>query len=675
MLSPDTKFSQYRIVRRLGSGATADVYEAIDERLGRRVALKVLPSEFGRNPSMVERFETEVRAAASLNHHGIVSVFEVGHDQGLHFFAMRLLIGGNLRQRIDKGLTQAEALTIVREVAGAFGHAHARGLVHRDIKPENIIFDEQGYPVLTDFGVAKALEGGSRVTATAFSAGTPRYISPEQARGLPVDARTDLYSLGVVLYEMLTGRPPYEGDESLAIIFKHVTEPVPRLPETHSGLQPLLDALMAKDPAQRPGSAGDLITLIDRKVPAQPGRAERPDQASPPSAIDADAPAFAEQLAAQVRRQEVAAVLEEEVRKRAVEQSRGSREERARREEIGRIKDELQALQELEAEPFQSERLLEDVVEGREEGAIAVMLQEEAEGRRKAEIEQRHKEAARKQVQDQERQRQAEALKLKAAAVRKAEAERRQQADMERLTELKHPAAASAAAVAPAPRAALGSRLPGNPLMIGALMLAGVLMLGGLLWWQLERSSSHGGQVAISGPAPEIVADESPVEIPVPVEQPQVPPSPEVGDVAPEVQTAAPEVAVQEGAPESITQAVAPAEAPMVTTQTDSPERTAAAMPPAVQPDQPPADAAAAPTSPVPALEEPIAQTEKPAPKVSKPKADRLAAPSTASAGKAKSGGRAAADRTDRQCEEIFSRLSLEGNLSPAQREFMKENC
>ncbi|MEW6169860.1 MAG: serine/threonine-protein kinase, partial [Pseudomonadota bacterium] len=269
MLPAGTVLGNYKILRQLGSGGMADVYEAEDQMLGRRVALKVLPPEFGRNPQLVARFEKEVRAAASLNHAGIVTVFEVGRAEGVHYYSMRLLTGGDLRGRIEQGLSEIEALSILREITDAFVHAHASGFVHRDVKPENILFDEQGRAVLTDFGIAKAMSSESKMTATGVSIGTPRYISPEQARGRPVDARADLYSLGAILYEMLTGKPPYDAEDSLAVIFKHVTEPIPRLPENLAQYQPLVDTLMAKEPAQRPSSATELIAMLDPFLPVQ----------------------------------------------------------------------------------------------------------------------------------------------------------------------------------------------------------------------------------------------------------------------------------------------------------------------------------------------------------------------------------------------------------------------
>jgi len=269
-LEPGFQLGHYRITRSLGSGGMADVYEAHDDHLERTVALKVLPIEYCRNPQLVQRFHKEVRAAAKLNHRNIVTVYEVGQHENYHFFSMRLLTGGDLRRRIEQGLSPIESLAILRELADAFAHAHARNFVHRDVKPENVMFDEQGFPVLTDFGIAKALDANTHMTRTGMTMGTPRYLSPEQASGKPVDARADLYSLGVMFFEMLTGRPPYDAEESMAVIFKHVTEPIPTLPPDFMRYQPLLEKLMAKDPAKRIPSAVELIREIDAIVPRQP---------------------------------------------------------------------------------------------------------------------------------------------------------------------------------------------------------------------------------------------------------------------------------------------------------------------------------------------------------------------------------------------------------------------
>ena len=286
MLAAGTQLGKYRIVRLLGRGGMADVYEAEDAMLGRRVALKVLPPEFGRDDKAVTRFQKEVRAAAVLNHAGIVTVYDVAQEQGLHYYAMRLLAGGDLRERIEHGLTPEQALGVLHQLAGAFAHAHAAGFVHRDVKPENILFDEQGRAVLTDFGIAKAISSSAKMTATGVSIGTPRYISPEQARGKPVDARADLYSLGVILFEMLAGRTPFDAEDSLALIFKHVTEPVPRLPPQLERYQPLVDTLMAKEPDERPASADASDAVLPRRAARRTGarqsrRARWPGQRAP----------------------------------------------------------------------------------------------------------------------------------------------------------------------------------------------------------------------------------------------------------------------------------------------------------------------------------------------------------------------------------------------------------
>ena len=217
-----TNLGHYRILALLGRGGMADVYRAQDERLGREVALKALPPEFARDPERIERFEREVRAAAGLTHPNIVTVYEFGRGEGLHFYTMALMLGGDLKLRIRAhpgGIAPSEARAVAAAMARALDYAHQRGFVHRDVKPENILFGEDGTPQLTDFGIARAMASGTRMTATGMSIGSPPYMSPEHARSLRVDGRSDLYSLGVVLYEMLTGRVPFEGVDTLAVAY------------------------------------------------------------------------------------------------------------------------------------------------------------------------------------------------------------------------------------------------------------------------------------------------------------------------------------------------------------------------------------------------------------------------------------------------------------------------
>ena len=279
-LEAGARLGHYRIVGLLGRGGMADVYRAEDERLGREVALKAVPPEFARDPERVERFEHEVRAAAKLTHPNIVTVYEFGQGAGQHFYTMALMPGGDLKARIrahPDGMPAAEARAVAAAMARALDYAHKRGLVHRDVKPENILFGEDGAPQLTDFGIARAMSSGTRMTAAGMSIGSPHYMSPEQARGQTVDGRSDLYSLGVVLYEMLTGRVPFDAGDTLAVAYAHVNDPVPELPPALAAWQPVVDRLLAKSPKERFGSAGDLAEeLASDGVPRAPATRAMP---------------------------------------------------------------------------------------------------------------------------------------------------------------------------------------------------------------------------------------------------------------------------------------------------------------------------------------------------------------------------------------------------------------
>ena len=243
----------------------ADVYTAEDESLGREVALKAVPPEFARDPERVERFRREVRAAARLSHPNIVTVYEFGRGDGLHFYTMALMPGGDLKALIranPEGMAEDEARGVASAVARALNYAHRRGYVHRDVKPENILFGEEGTPQLTDFGIARAMGSGTRMTATGMSIGSPHYMSPEQARGLEVDGRSDLYSLGVVFYEMLTGRLPFDSADTFAVAYSHINDPVPELPRDLAGWQPVVERLLAKFPEDRYTTAGELAQVL-----------------------------------------------------------------------------------------------------------------------------------------------------------------------------------------------------------------------------------------------------------------------------------------------------------------------------------------------------------------------------------------------------------------------------
>ena len=279
-LDAGARLGHYRIVGLLGRGGMADVYRAEDERLGREVALKAVPPEFARDPERVERFEQEVRAAARLTHPNIVTVYEFGQGEGQHFYTMALMPGGDLKARIrahPDGMPAAEARAVAAAMARALDYAHRQGFVHRDVKPENILFGEDGAPQLTDFGIARAMSSGARMTATGMSIGSPHYMSPEQARGKAVDGRSDLYSLGVVLYEMLTGRVPFDAGDTLAVAYAHVNDPAPDLPAKLASWQPMLGRLLSKSPDERYGSAGELAEILaSDALPPAPARRVMP---------------------------------------------------------------------------------------------------------------------------------------------------------------------------------------------------------------------------------------------------------------------------------------------------------------------------------------------------------------------------------------------------------------
>jgi eukaryotic-like serine/threonine-protein kinase len=258
---------RYRILGRLGSGGMADVYEAEDTQLGRRVALKLLHRRFAEDAEFVERFRREASAAAGLSHPNVVQVFDRGEWDGTYYIAMELLEGRNLKQVVrDHGaLEPALAVDIVLQILKAARFAHRRGIVHRDIKPHNVIVDEEGRAKVTDFGIARA--GASDMTETGSIMGTAQYLSPEQAQGHPVDARSDLYSIGVVLYELLCGVPPFDADSAVTIALKQVSEePVPpsaRNPAVPPALDAVVMRALRKDPAERFQDAESFIAALE----------------------------------------------------------------------------------------------------------------------------------------------------------------------------------------------------------------------------------------------------------------------------------------------------------------------------------------------------------------------------------------------------------------------------
>src|SRR6201994_2835182 len=264
----------------------ADVWLAEDSHLQRRIALKVLHGRFAQDHEFVLRFQREAESAAGLQHPNIVSVFDRGEWEGTYYIAMQYIEGPTLKQLIDSGITVEQGVAVIRQVLQAAGYAHRQGIVHRDLKPQNVIVDPEGKAVVTDFGIARA--GVSEITQTGSVMGTPHYLSPEQAQGHDVTSVSDLYSIGVILYEALTGRVPFEGESAVAVAMKQVSQMPQRPSSINPRVSPALDAVvmraLEKDPGQRFQSADAFIAALDQAMrdPGGAGRGTQSFAALPP---------------------------------------------------------------------------------------------------------------------------------------------------------------------------------------------------------------------------------------------------------------------------------------------------------------------------------------------------------------------------------------------------------
>ena len=293
------KFSRYELREELGQGGMATVYRAYDPMFERDVALKILNRESLNDLQVRERFERETKIIARLEHAAIVPVYDVGRDRDQLFYVMRYMAGGSLVERIQRGsLSLAEIAHILQRIAAALDYAHHKGVIHRDLKPGNILFDEEDNAFISDFGIAKFAQAATKLTSSGII-GTPTHMSPEQARGEEVDGRSDIYSLGVILFEMLSGKTPFEATTPLGMAFKHASEPPPHIreinPSLPPGMEPIIDKVLAKDRNQRYSSGTELAdafiaTLsqplppdISLVTPIAPIQIDAQEKALPPS--------------------------------------------------------------------------------------------------------------------------------------------------------------------------------------------------------------------------------------------------------------------------------------------------------------------------------------------------------------------------------------------------------
>ncbi|MEK7312827.1 MAG: serine/threonine-protein kinase, partial [Chloroflexota bacterium] len=262
----------YRVVAPLGEGGMAAVYKAYHANMDRYVAVKILPQHFAKDPQFVGRFKQEAQVLAKLQHPHILPVFDFGESEGYTYIAMPFVETGTLTDLLQgKPLPLPQIRSLISQVGDALDYAHTRGLVHRDVKPSNVLIDERGNCLLTDFGIAKIVEATSKFTGTGGIVGTPAYMSPEQGRGDKVDSRSDIYALGVVLYEMATGRVPFDAETPIAIVFKHIQDPLPMPsllnPALPDAVERVILKALAKSPADRFATAGEMVRALKAAIP------------------------------------------------------------------------------------------------------------------------------------------------------------------------------------------------------------------------------------------------------------------------------------------------------------------------------------------------------------------------------------------------------------------------
>jgi len=273
---------QYRLIEQIGQGGMAAVYRGYQSALNRYVAVKVLPTHLLQQSDFLRRFRQEATAVASLRHPNILAVYDFGQEDEFAYIVMEFVHGGTLKDRLGQALNPSLACRITAQIARALDYAHQQGIIHRDVKPANILMPTDDWALLSDFGIAKIVESPVAYTQPGVGIGTPEYMSPEQGQGLPVDGRSDIYSLGVVLYEMVTGSAPFSADTPLSVVLKHISEPPPRprslSPNVPEPLERIILRAMAKRPEDRFQTAGEMAAALEAAAePTQlmsPGREE-----------------------------------------------------------------------------------------------------------------------------------------------------------------------------------------------------------------------------------------------------------------------------------------------------------------------------------------------------------------------------------------------------------------